>query len=39
MKHTSRLTYLTKYMNYYVCQSHMAIGICKYSQKIRAHNP
>jgi len=38
-KHISRLTCLTKYMNYYVFQSNMGLGIFKYSEKIRAHNP
>jgi hypothetical protein len=38
-KHTSRLTYVTKYMNYYVCQSIIALGIHKHSGIIRAHNP
>lgn len=38
-KHTSRLTYLTKYLNYYVCQSNLALGICTHSEKIRPHNP
>lgn len=38
MKHTTRLTCLTRYMNYYVCKSNMAFRICNPSEKIRAHN-